>query len=229
MTLSDIGKLFRLTGVEFLTSPKELKRRLKSIRAFVFDWDGVFNSGAKGRGKTSSFSEADSMGINLLRFAFWLNHKTILYTAIVTGEKNPSAIQLAERERFHSVFVKTNDKRKAVDFIVSTQKIEPSGIACCFDDVADLGMAGSCGLRFLIRREGSPLFLKYAKERKLADYVSGKTGGQNAVREICELVLGLNGDYDRAITSRIKFDPDYREYMKRRNEIKPVVTSLTSK
>ena len=42
--------------------------RLDKIKAFVFDWDGVFNNGAKDSEGASPFNEVDAMGTNLLRF-----------------------------------------------------------------------------------------------------------------------------------------------------------------
>ena len=44
------------------------------------------------------------MGTNLLRFAWWLRDRGSLpFTGILTGQDNPTAVRLAERERFQAV------------------------------------------------------------------------------------------------------------------------------
>jgi 3-deoxy-D-manno-octulosonate 8-phosphate phosphatase (KDO 8-P phosphatase) len=60
---------FRAGGALLVASAGELRARLAGVRAFLFDWDGVFNTGLKSDGSPSGFSEADSMGTNLIRFA----------------------------------------------------------------------------------------------------------------------------------------------------------------
>jgi 3-deoxy-D-manno-octulosonate 8-phosphate phosphatase (KDO 8-P phosphatase) len=43
-------------GAEFILHQYKMTERLQSIKAFVFDWDGVFNNGEKHGGGSSSFS-----------------------------------------------------------------------------------------------------------------------------------------------------------------------------
>jgi len=82
--LSEIDLLFSGAGGRFCTPPKELQQKLSKARAIIFDWDGVFNNGAKSDSSGSPFSEPDAMGINLLRFSFWLSHHQIPPTAILS-------------------------------------------------------------------------------------------------------------------------------------------------
>src|SRR5436853_3976192 len=44
-----------------------------------------------------------------------------------------------------------------------------------------------CGIRILVNRKTAPLFIKYVKENKLADYITGAESGKFPVREGCEL------------------------------------------
>ena len=73
--MTDIAKLYRDLGGMFVCSPEELKQKLMNVKAFVFDWDGVFNNGQKQSSGGSHFSEVDSMGLNLLRFSHYLRKK----------------------------------------------------------------------------------------------------------------------------------------------------------
>ena len=63
---------------------------LSTGSCFVLDWDGVFNSGEKTSTTGSSFSEVDSMGLNLLRYAYYLVHGKMPVTLVISGEKNES-------------------------------------------------------------------------------------------------------------------------------------------
>ena len=77
-------------------------------------------------------------------------------------------------------------------------------------------MAEACGMRFLVRRDASPLFADYVEKRGLCDYVTGAVSGGYPVREICELLLGLLGVYDDVVASRVAGDADYEAYFNAR-------------
>lgn len=214
----ELAQLFiARAGGEFLTAPAEIRQRLQSVDAFLFDWDGVFNNGAKTGDAGSPFDEADAMGTNLVRFGFWLKHGRLPYTAVITGELNPAAVHFAEREHFDAVYFKTRNKLAALEHIAGHSGVAPERAAYCFDDVLDLPVAARCALRFLVGRRASPLLARYTQERQLADYVTGRQGGFHAVREICELLLGLNEQFDEVVTRRGEFEPHYRDYLLTRN------------
>jgi len=205
------------TGGSFATPVDAVAERLQHIDAFLFDWDGVFNNGFKQGETGSGFSEADSMGTNLLRFGYWLIHGRLPFFGIITGELNPAAVALAEREHYNAIYFKTRNKLAALEHLQQAFDLEPQRIAYGFDDVLDLPIARSCGLRFLVTRKSSPLFDEYVKQEKLCDYLSGQTGGDHAVREICELILGLFGQYEQVVTLRSTFDAKYKDYLDLRN------------
>lgn len=211
--------LFEEIGGKFITSYQEMQERLGNIQAFVFDWDGVFNAGQKGGQAASTFSEADSMGTNLMRFSFWLKKKKLPIIAIISGADNPIAKQLAEREHFNAVFLKTKEKKKAILQLCEIHNLTPSQIACSFDDVNDLPMSEVCGLRFLIHRPTSPLFSKFTQEKYLCDYQTSVSGGEHAVREVCELVMSLQGNFEEVVQHRVVYNEVYQKYFQQRQEV----------
>ena len=217
---------FRAGGASLVAPVGDIRARLSGVRAFLFDWDGVFNTGRKSEGSPSGFSEADSMGTNLLRFAWWLrDHGSLPCTGILTGQDNPTAVRLAERERFQAVYRGFLNKRAALDDIQSRFDIRPEQICFLFDDVLDLGVAGQCGLRILVRNGGAPLLAEHAQAEGLCEYVTGREGGAHAVRETAELLLGLTGDYQRVVTERASHSDLYRSYLDQRSAGAPVVLS----
>ena len=219
-TEAEIEKYFSTLGAVFLTPPAGLVERFRSVRALLFDWDGVFNSGAKGDGISSTFSEADSMGTNLLRYALWREHGNLPVTVIVTGGDNPSARKFAEREHFHAVYSNVLDKSEAIAALCSAHDVAAHEIACVFDDVNDLAMAARCGLRFLVRRDASPLLQDYVAEHELCDYITAKGPDAYAVREVAELLLGLSGSFDAIASSRMSWDAEYARYFSARQSVR---------
>lgn len=216
----DQEQKFNAMGGTFLLPPHILAEKYSHIKALIFDWDGVFNDGFKGEGIRSGFSEIDSMGVNLLRFENWLRKSDMSPVFIISGQYNPQAQFFAEREHFNAVYFNFKNKKHALDHIVKTYDLQTSQLAFIFDDVLDLSLARSAGLRFMVKRSASSLFTEYVKEHGLCDYVTGNTSSTFAVREVCELLLALSGNFEKIIELRMAFDTVYQEYFNKRNSLK---------
>ena len=215
----DISRHFADQGGVFVVTPEELTRKLKTIQALIFDWDGLFNDGSKGTGNASTFSEADSMGTNMLRYGLWMQNSRVPVSVLITGAKNSTAVDFAEREHFNAIFSGIGHKSKAVDYICSEYNLSPQALACVFDDINDLAMAKRCGVRCLVQRQASPLFSQYVQDGGYCDYVTAQKTGRYAVREISELILGLCGLFEKVVDSRVAVDQAYRDYLERRQAI----------
>ena len=212
-------------GGRLLVTPGEVRARLAGVRAFLFDWDGVFNDGMKRAGVPSGFSEADAMGTNLLRFGWWLRDGQVPFTGILTGQDNPAATVLAEREHFQVVYRGFLDKLLALRDLETRFGIRPEQVCFLFDDVLDLGAADRCGLRVLVRNGASPLLAGWTERESLCDYSTGREGGSHAVRETAELLLGLTDRYDEVVRERSVHSQRYRSYLATRNETATLVLS----
>jgi len=224
--MQDIIRKFSELGGSFITAPEDLRKKLDGIKAYIFDWDGVFNNGQKIAGSGSPFSEVDSMGTNLLRFSHFLKTGHLPVSAVISGEKNESAISFSERECFHYSFFKTPHKIEALEFICNKQGIVPSEVAYVFDDVLDLSIAKVCGLRILVRHTSNVMFEEYCRKNHLADYITAADGNHYAVRETCELLIGLNGNFDDTISLRADYAELYTTYLKIRRAVKTELYSV---
>lgn len=220
----DLEQKFTGLGGAFITPPAQIKKSLSGVKAFVFDWDGVFNDGRKSNDKDSTFSEIDSMGINLLRFDYWLRNNRLPLIFIITGMKNLTANEFSKREHFDGIFLNSKNKREALESICSNYKIKSGEIAFTFDDVLDIEVARESGLSFFVGRKSNPLLLDYIIKGKICNYISACSGEDHAVREICELIIGLSGDFTRTVELRIQFNGEYEEYLRKRKEINTVIT-----
>lgn len=208
----EVLALFVAQGGQPLLTASALAAKAAAIESVVFDWDGVFNDGKKGGGVVSGFSEADSMGTNMLRFGLWLRRKQLPTCAVISGEKNLAAVEFAGREHFDAVYSAVRDKHLALEHLCDLHRLKTEQVACAFDDINDLAMARLCGLRFLVNRYASAMLTPYAVENGLCDYVTASTGGDHAVREISELILGLIDQYHAVVGSRASFDSAYAAY-----------------
>lgn len=214
-----IQKLFEALGGKFLTPAAKIAKKLENTHGFLFDWDGVFNSGEKGAEMSSTYSETDSMGINLLRFSYWLKHGELPFMGIVTTQINESAFELAKREHFDAVYFTFKYKKEALTHIHEVHDIRANQMAFMMDDVLDISGAEIAGLSFMVRRSSSPLFAKYIEDKDLVDYITAHTGDQNSVREMCELIIGLSGTYEKVLEERVTFSENYQKFLDERDRI----------
>lgn len=225
METEQIKSLFETRGGEFITPLPVFTEKLRQVNSVLFDWDGVFNMGEKFM-EGSPFGESDSMGTNMLRFALWTRLGKMPLSILLSGEHNKVSFQFGQRENFDYVFYKIANKPEAIDYLHQNTEFRLDHSVFFFDDVLDLPIAEKAALRIMIRRKASPLFEDYVRRNKLADYITYSEGGSSAVREGCELILGLMGFYDEVIRNRTAFTPEYQHYLK---EKKAGRTQLLSK
>lgn len=225
--MPELDNLYRGIGGRFITPVTEIADKLKKIKAFVFDWDGVFNNGEKQSSGGSNFSEVDSMGQNLLRFSYYLKNNKLPVTAILSGEKNETAFYFSERECFSYSLFKIPHKLAALEFLCEKEKINAEEVAYFFDDVLDIPIAERCGIRLMVNQKVNPLFTDYCIRNKLVDYLSVSPGGAFAVRETTELLIGLQGNYDAVLSGRKNNSPEYQSYINNRRKVKPEYYTLS--
>jgi len=194
--LEQIKQTFNQIGGKFISEPGYIAEKLKGIKAFVFDWDGVFNNGTKDQNGTSIFSETDSMGTNLLRFSKFLSQGQMPYTC----------------------YFKVANKLEALDHFCQLFDLKPEEIAYFFDDIPDLAVAQRVKIRIFIQRKANPLLNQFVIKQNYTDYITGSESGNFAVREACELLMGLMGNYDQVVSARINFSDLYRKYFVLRQE-----------
>lgn len=208
---------FTALGTRFLRPQDELVRRASGIRAVLFDWDGVFNDGWKDLEGGSPFSEVGSLGVNMLRFAFWLKDGALPTAGVITGQHNGHAERFAQRERFHGLYMGFINKPDAFAHFLRTYELGPEHVAFFFDDAIDLPVARQCGLRVMIGRSSSRLFTEHVIARGDADIITAHSGGAQGLREATELVIGLLGRMAEVIDHRAAYTDTYQRYLQERN------------
>lgn len=218
--MNKILKKFSDKGGMFLINEHLFLDKLHKIKVFIFDWDGVFTNGLKDADLQSQFNESDSVGLNLLRFSYFLKYHHTPIIAFISGEKNKPAFFLAQREHIHYHYFKIPHKIKAFEHLCETLNIKENETCFVFDDILDLSIAEKCGLRIYIQKSSAVLFNEYVIAKHLADYVSFSTGATNAVREVSELIIGSYDNFEETISNRIQFSPNYQSYLNEKRAIK---------
>jgi 3-deoxy-D-manno-octulosonate 8-phosphate phosphatase (KDO 8-P phosphatase) len=218
MRQSEITRIFEDHGGQFVTPLRVLAAKAHKINTLIFDWDGVFHSGQKDQLGQSGFSEVDSMGVNMLRFGIFLQTGKVPFTAIFTGESNPTAQAFAKREHFDMVVLQAKDKWSVFEKVKSNNNLKTAETAFFFDDILDLSLAREVELRFVLRRQANPLFSQYVVKNKLADYGTAHEGGQHGLREACEVFLAAIGKFEDTLTQRTQMSEAYQTYWALRNK-----------
>lgn len=213
---------FTQMGGVICTPLQEFKDKTEQVRGLLFDWDGVLSPGKKGESQGGLFSEVDAMGINMLRYMYWRLHRRLPHVVIISGSEDRTAFQFAGREHFNALYTQVVDKKSALDHVCRSAGISLEQIACFFDDINDLAMASHCGIKLQIRQSASPLFSEYTIKKGICDYISAHSAAEQGVRECCEFIMGLNGDYSGIVESRVNFDRDYRDYWTARNRLNTI-------
>ncbi|MBN1625484.1 MAG: HAD hydrolase family protein [Deltaproteobacteria bacterium] len=160
-----------------------LDKKLKRIKILILDVDGVMTDGRiymNDHGEeTKAFNVKDGYGIRSLLYAG-------IDVAIITGRESGVVGQRAKDLGIKYVYQGVSDKRSAGIGLLQEKGL--AGDQACYigDDLPDVP---------LLRYVGLPVAVADAVEevREAALYVTGKNGGDGAVREICELILKSQG------------------------------------
>jgi 3-deoxy-D-manno-octulosonate 8-phosphate phosphatase (KDO 8-P phosphatase) len=204
---------------KLLMDAEKFSSRLSGIKAFLFDWDGVFNNGEKNIEGHSPYSETDSMGINMMRFHYHLQNNRMPICAVISGEHNRLSYQWARRDHLHAVYAGFKHKEVALEDICKKYHLQPEEVLFVYDDVLDLSLAAKAGLRFLVHHAGNPAFESFCIRHQLTDYITRQEGGGHAVREISEVVMQYSGNYDLTIQHRMQYSKEYLAYLEERDHI----------
>lgn len=212
MELIELESHFSDIGGQFLSSAFTIQERLAGIKAYLFDWDGVFNDGSKRGSEGSGFSEVDSAGLRLLRYAHYNRYGTIPQLGVITGAKNPSAVAFMESHQADMIYQRALKKGLALQHLKEHFNLKADEICYVFDDVLDLAIAREVGLRFCVGRLANPMFLGLVAGSDLADYITASQGNEHAVREVSELLVGLMGNYATVVEEFISGQEDYADF-----------------
>ncbi len=160
--------------------PKSLHARLARIKLFLCDVDGVLTDGSifiGGEREFKRFNIRDGLGLVLARRAGlkvgWVSARPSLATQLRADELK---IDFLVQQGDHL------SKTAAIETLLAQEKLNWSDVCFVGDDIIDLGPLTRAGLAVAVG-DAMP------EPKAAAHYVTQKTGGHGAIREILELIL----------------------------------------
>ena len=165
----------------------DLQQRALGIKLLILDVDGVLTDGRifiRDNGEEiKSFHTLDGHGLKMLQASG-------VQTAIITGRDAPSV-------GINYYFKGIHDKRAAYAQLREQAGVEEHECAFVGDDVVDLPVMVRCGLAVAVP-EAHWFTLQYAH------YVTQRSGGAGAVREVCDLIMQAQGTLEPALKEYVR-------------------------
>ena len=155
------------------------REKLAAIRLLVLDVDGVLTGGhltIYGDGAESkAFHTHDGHGIRM-----W--QRAGLKVALISGRQSEPTQRRAEQLEIAHVFQDCHFKLPTLKQLLAELHLEPENVAYVGDDLPDLPVIRFVGFGVAVANA-----VDEVKEQ--ADYVTGRPGGEGAVREVIEMIL----------------------------------------
>lgn len=173
----------------FKSLSPEQRARFERIKLLVLDVDGVMTNGGlmlSDDGKEYKvFHAHDGLGMKLLK-------STGVELAIITGRTSQVVSQRAESTGVSHLFQGAEDKLSAWQSLIHKTGVQAQEAAFIGDDVVDLPPMLQSGLAIAV--PASPeMVLQHAH------YVTQRSGGNGAVREVCELIMQAQGTFEKTM------------------------------
>jgi 3-deoxy-D-manno-octulosonate 8-phosphate phosphatase (KDO 8-P phosphatase) len=167
-----------------------LLKLFQPITTFAFDMDGVLTDGSvilmENGAQVRKMNIKDGYALQL---AIKKGYHIVVLSGSVSG---PAKIRL-EKLGVRAVFMGVENKEKALDDYLTTNKLSWSEVLYMGDDVPDHGVMAASGLA-CAPSDAVP------EIRYIAKYISPFKGGEGCVRDVIEKVMKLKGHWDLDIT-----------------------------
>ena len=155
--------------------------KLGDIRLVAFDVDGVFTDGrfylSDDGIETKAFHTQDGYGIRQLLMSG-------VEVAIISGRRSGAVEKRMAELQVPHVVLGCKDKVAAMDELATKLGLGVDACAYVGDDMPDLPLLKHVGFSFAVANAVPAL-------QEHCDYITSKTGGFGAVREVCELVISM--------------------------------------
>ncbi|MCD6139147.1 MAG: HAD-IIIA family hydrolase [Deltaproteobacteria bacterium] len=164
-----------------------VRERVKRLKLLMLDVDGVLTDGRlfyhDDGTESKAFDVQDGHGIKLLQRAG-------IETVLISGRRSPSVDKRAADLGIKEAFQGVKNKVALIEQIASQRGLKLEEIAFVGDDLLDLPVMKRVGFAVAVSNASEYLF-------DVAHYMTVAPGGRGAVREVAELILGVQGLWDQ--------------------------------
>ena len=180
-----------------LVISRHLGQKASRVRLLLLDVDGVLTGGeiilGSGGMELKHFHTLDGLGIAMARQAG-------LIVAIITARESEAVAARAADLGIEDYIQGSLDKQQAYERLLQKYDLRDEQVAYVGDDLIDLPAFQRAGLKVAVANARSPL-------KSMADYVTIASGGQGAVREVVELLLGWRSEEESQIGESAETSP----------------------
>jgi 3-deoxy-D-manno-octulosonate 8-phosphate phosphatase (KDO 8-P phosphatase) len=163
--------------------------RAARIKLMIFDVDGILTDGSLHFGADGemikTFNVLDGHGIKMLQ-------QSGVAVAIISARQSPIVLKRATDLGIRHVQQGIHDKRSAFDQLLKETSLSADVCGFVGDDVIDLPILMRVGFAASVPNG-------HADVRSRVHYVTQASGGRGAAREICDLILRAQGNYEAAL------------------------------
>jgi 3-deoxy-D-manno-octulosonate 8-phosphate phosphatase (KDO 8-P phosphatase) len=175
-------------------SDSALAEKLQAVKAVILDVDGVLTDGGiyydpTGR-EIKRFHVADGLGMELLRHAG-------IRVVILSGRVAEAITRRAAELRVTDCYQGVRDKKAQIERLRQQWQMKADELLYVGDDLNDLPAFEAVGVRVAVANADAML-------KAQAHYVTQATGGNGAVREVCEWLLKARGDWEKAVEAYLQ-------------------------
>ena len=168
---------------------KELANKIKKISLIISDVDGVLTDGSIFIGTDGSefkqFNVEDGAGAAFARLAS-------IPIALISGRKSQATSIRASELKIDYCFQGSLDKMTPYKELCNIYDVTPENIAYIGDGLIDIPVMTKSV--FAVSPKNAHKLVK-----DVSDYVSEKSGGEGVLREVVELILEVQGIYEKTL------------------------------
>lgn len=179
-----------------LANPEQLQQRAARVRLVALDVDGVLTDGRLYFGTQGdalkAFDVRDGQGLRLLVQAN-------IQLAIITGRQSDIVARRAADLGIVHVMQGQHDKRAAFHLLLQQTGFTPEQCAYMGDDWPDLPVLALAGLATTVADAS-------AEVRERVHWVAPAAGGRGAVRQLAELILRAQGQFDTLLAAMLRHE-----------------------
>jgi 3-deoxy-D-manno-octulosonate 8-phosphate phosphatase (KDO 8-P phosphatase) len=163
--------------------------RAARVRLMIFDVDGILTDGSLHYGPDGevikTFNVLDGHGIKLLQ-------QSGVAAAIISARQSGIVGRRAADLGIQHLYQGVHDKRAAFEQLLQQTHIDAQACGFIGDDVIDLPILSRVGFAASVPN-GHP------EVKARVHYVTQAAGGRGAARELCDLILRAQGNYEAAL------------------------------
>ncbi len=166
-----------------LITPTELDARLKKVKLLLLDVDGILTDGSifyvEGQGWTRVYNIHDGYGIRLIQ-------KLGIPVGVISGGQSTELKERLKVLGINHFVIGSENKLESLNQMIKETGIPAENICFMADDLFDIPALKQVGLAVT-----APNAMVEVKE--LAHFITEKSGGKGAVRELIDLLRYAQG------------------------------------